>query len=164
MRMFHSLVNLVGLVLAVAYVFRRHEPRLTCSCECGSTMATAFVSAGIGLCFFNRPAPVSRVFPVIFVVEKASLLPVISDLASRSESHSPRYDGQIDQRHSLLQTTRMFFDFIPQLYHGTCRRCLLTTWPTNGSGTWRMKTRHFVSQSSGHQCLMLPLSVKNSWC
>lgn len=140
------LVGLVGLVLAVAYVFvvmNRASPAVV---NAALPAATALLSALALVFAFNRPAPVSRVFPVIFVVEKASLLPVIiPDRPFPVQSLIlPDMMGQIDPKTFAPPSNQNVFDFIPQLYHEYLQKMFVDDLASKQFGTWRMKTERFV--------------------
>ncbi len=141
-----SLIGLAGLVLAVAYIFvlmNRASPAVV-----GAALpaATALLSA-IALVFaFNRPEPISRVFPVIFVVEKASRLPVtIPNRPFPFESLSlPDMMRQIDSKIFDPPNGQNAFDFITPLYHEYLQKIFVDDLALKQFGTWRMKTERFV--------------------
>lgn len=146
MRMSTSLIGLAGLVLVVAYVFvlmNRASPAVV-----GAALpaATALLSALALVFAFNRPVPISRVFPVIFVVEKASLLPVtIPNRPFPFESLSlPDMMRQIDPKIFDPPNGQNAFDFITPLYHEYLQKMFVADLALKQFGTWRMKTERFV--------------------
>lgn len=77
LRMNTFLVILAGVVLFAIYVLvwmNRASPTVI-----GAALPAAItlLSAIVLVFLLNRPAPISRVFPVIFIVEKSSGLPVV---------------------------------------------------------------------------------------
>lgn len=140
------LVGLVGLVLAVAYVFvvmNRASPAVV---NAALPAATALLSALALVFAFNRPAPISRVFPIIFVIEKASLLPVmIPDRSFPFQSLSlADMMKQTDPKSLAIPSDQNPFDFIPQLYHEYLQKMFIDDLAGKQFGTWRMKTERFV--------------------
>ena len=141
-----SLIVLAGLVLVVAYVLvlmNRASPAVV-----GAALpaATALLSALALVFAFNRPEPISRVFPVIFVVEKASLLPItIPNRPFPFQSLSlPARMRQIDPKTFDLPNGQNTSDFIMPLYHEYLQKMFVDDLAGKQFGTWRMKTERFI--------------------
>lgn len=140
------LVILAGLVLILVYVLvfiNRASPAVV-----GAALpaATALLSALALVFAFNRPGPISRVFPVIFVVEKATLLPVV--IPDRPFPFTslilPDMMGQVDPKTFDLPNGQNAFDFIKPLYHEYLQKMFVDDLAMKQFGTWRMKTERFV--------------------
>ena len=95
---------------------------------------------------FNRPTPISRVFQVVLVVEKASLLPVTIPhrpvpFQSLSLADMMR---QIDPTTFNPPNGQNSFDFSTPLYHEYLQKMFVDDLAGKQFGTWRMKTERFV--------------------
>jgi hypothetical protein len=107
-------------------------------------VAVAAISA-IGLVFvFNRPAPISRVFPVLFAIERASLLPIVIP-------HRPVWIGlgladqmrQIEPKTFEFPPDKRGFESLLPLYHEFLQRLIVDTIAGKHSGTWRVRIERF---------------------
>lgn len=142
------LLGFAGLVLVVAcglVVMNRDSPAVV---GAAIPAVIALASALAVVFVFNRPAPISRVFQVVFVVEKASLLPVTMPhrpvpfqsltLASMMRDLDPTiFDPPSGQN---------AFDFVVPLYHEYLQKMMVDDLSSKQFGTWRMKTERFVDQ------------------
>ena len=77
MKMATLLIVLAGLVLASAYILIWMNRASVIIVQAALPAAITLLSALILVFLANRAAPISRVFPVVFVIEKASRLPVV---------------------------------------------------------------------------------------
>lgn len=140
------LVILAGVALFAIYVLvwiNRASPTVI-----GAALPAAItlLSAIVLVFLLNRPAPISRVFPVIFVVEKTSGLPVVMpdrpfpfqslSLADRMRQIDPKvFDRPGDQND---------FEFMTRLYHEYLQKAFVDDLASKQFGTWRMKAERFV--------------------
>ncbi|HSL02116.1 MAG TPA: hypothetical protein VK901_01080 [Nitrospiraceae bacterium] len=100
------LIVIAGLVLIVAYclVWMNRDSPAVVGAAIPNVIALASALAMVFV--FNRPAPISRVFQVVLVVEKASLLPVMvsdifkskpGDAGSSNRNHHARIGAPINE-------------------------------------------------------------------
>lgn len=140
------LISLAGIMLIVAFIFvvmNRASPAVVNA----ALPAAATLLSALALVFaFNRPAQISRVFPVVFLVEKTSLLPVtIPDRPFPFESLSlAGMMRQIDPKTFDLPSGQNTFDFITPLYHEYLQKMFIDDLSGKQFGTWRMKTERFI--------------------
>lgn len=103
--------------------------------------------SALGLVFaFTRPEPISRVFPVVFVVERASLLPIVIPdrpfgflslhLADEMRQLDPKTFEQPKGQDEG-------FDFIVPLFHEFLHKVIVDSLAAKQFGTWRMRTERF---------------------
>jgi hypothetical protein len=75
-----ALVAIIGLILGAAYILIVYNRASVLVVGAALPAATGLFSALVLVFAFNRPAPISRSFSVVFIIEDASLLPIqISD-------------------------------------------------------------------------------------
>lgn len=135
-----------GLVLVVAYclVVMNRDSSIVVGAFVPAVVALA--SALAAVFFYNSPAPMSRVFQVVLVVEKASMLPVTvphRPFPFTSLSLAPMM-GQIDPKTFHPPNGQNTYDFIRPLYHEYLQKIFIDDLATKQFGTWRMKTERFV--------------------
>jgi len=143
-----ALLSFAGVVLVVAcglVVMNRASPvvvgaAIPAVIALASALAVVFV--------FNRPAPISRVFQAVLVVEKASLLPVMvphRPFPIESLTLAPMM-RQLDSKTFDPPNGQNAFDFITPLYHEYLQKMIVDDLAGKQFGTWRMKTERFVDQ------------------
>ena len=143
-----ALVGFAVLVLVVACVVVVINRDSSLVVGAAVPAAVALASALAVVFVFNRPAPMSRVFQVVIVIEKASLLPV-------AITHRPFPIGgltlapqmeQIDPKTFHLPNPQHPLDFTKPLYHEYLQKIFVEALAIKQFGTWRMKTERFVNE------------------
>lgn len=134
------------LVAACVVVFmNRTSPTVV---QAAVTAVITLVSA-LGVVFAaNRPSPITRTFPVIFAVEKSSLLPiVIPDRPFPLGSLSlPDELKQLDPKTFQISSSPDPFHFVGLLYHEYLQKMFVDDLAEKHIGSWRMRIERFVDQ------------------
>lgn len=141
-------IVLAGLVLVVAYclVVMNRDSSIVVGAFVPAVLALASALAAVFI--FNLPAPMSRVFQVVLVAEKASLLPVTlphRPFPIESLTLAPMMK-QIDPKTFHPPNGQNTFDFIKPLYHEYLQKIFVDALAVKQFGTWRMKTERFVNE------------------
>src|SRR5437879_2234903 len=146
MKMSTLIIALAGLMLAIEYILVLMNRASGAVVGAALPAATALLSALVLVFAFNPPAPISRVFPVVFVVEKASLLPVaMPNRPFPFQSLSlPDMMRQIDPKTFELTEHQDAFGFIGPLYHEFLQKMFVDDLAGKQFASWRMKTDRFV--------------------
>jgi len=138
-------IALMGLALAAVFALVVLNRASAAVVNAAVPVAFGAISA-IGLVFaFARPEPIARAFPIVFVVERASLLPVV--IPDRPFPFMSL--GLADQMRQIDPTTfepppkQEGFDFIVPLYHEYLQKIVVDSIAAKHSGTWRMRTERF---------------------
>lgn len=149
MRMFTwALVGFAVLVLVVACVVVVINRDSSLVVGAAVPAAVALASALAVVFVFNRPAPMSRVFQVVIVIEKASLLPVAithRPFPVMSLALAPQME-QIDPKTFHSPNPQLPLDFVQTLYHEYLQKIFVEALANKQFGTWRMKTERFVNE------------------
>jgi hypothetical protein len=146
MKMSTLLVGLTGVVLFAVYVLvwiNRASPTVV---NAALPAAATLLSAIVLVFMLNRPQPISRAFPVVFVVEKARLLPVIIPdrpfpFDSLSLADAMRH---VDPKIFEPAQGQGALDLILSLYHEYLQKMFVDDLASKQFGTWRMKAERFV--------------------
>ena len=144
--MANALIALTGIVLLLAAAlvwFNRASPTVV---GAAFPAATGLLSALALVFAFNRPEPISRVFPVVFAIEKTSLLPItIPDRPFPFASLAlPPMMKQKDAKAFAVPEGQSDFDVAVPLYHEYLQKMFVDDLAMKQSGTWRMRTERFT--------------------
>lgn len=142
------LISLTGVMLVVAFIFvvmNRASPVVV---NAALPTAMALLTALAFVFAANLPPPINRVFPVILVVEKSSLLPIMIPDRPFPVQGLILADqmGHLDPEIFNLSKEQVIFSSVGLLYHEYLQKLFIDDLAQKQHGSWRMRIERFVDQ------------------